>query len=444
MKDTIASISTASGNGAIGIVRISGPKALDIALKLFSCKKLKKNNIEERKMYLGDFSSNGIKDSCLMVYFKAPRSYTGEDMIEFQLHGGRYLCEGVLQEILNSGARLAENGEFSKLAFLNGKMSLDKAEGIIDLIEAESEQEIKAGYELVKGKLFQTVTQIQDQLLEKIALLEMTIDYPEHDDEPLVKNQVENLLEKVKDQIQNLLLNAKYGKTIKNGVNVALVGKTNVGKSSLLNSLLGEERAIVTNIEGTTRDIVKESFVYKGVKFNFIDTAGIRQSDDIVEKLGIEKSKEAMKSADIVLFVVDSSKNFDNEDIEIYNQVKKFKHIVVLNKTDITINQNFQFDNFVEISCLNNMGIESLKEKLYQNSISLSSPNSLVLTNQRHIQALEKALNNIKNLNDISNLSTDILAFELKRLWGILGKITGVSENEKIIDEIFSRFCLGK
>lgn len=444
MKDTIASISTASGNGAIGIVRISGPRALDIALKLFYCKKLTKDNIEPRKMYLGDFNSNKVKDSCLMVYFKAPRSYTGEDMIEFQLHGGRFLCESVLQEVLNSGARLAENGEFSKLAFLNGKMSLDKAEGIIDLIEAESEQEIRAGYELVKGRLFQTVSTIQNQLLEKIALLEMTIDYPEHDDEPMVKSEVNNLLINIKEQIENLLKNASFGKTIKNGVNVALVGKTNVGKSSLLNSLLGEDRAIVTNIEGTTRDIVKESFVYKGVKFNFIDTAGIRNSDDLVEKIGIERSKKAMKSADVVLFVVDTSKQFDDEDKEIYNQVKDFKHVVVLNKTDIKTKQVLPFDDFVEVSCVNNQGIENLKEKLYQDSISLSSPNSLVLTNQRHIQALNEAHNNIEAISDISNLSTDILAFELKRLWSILGKITGVSENEKIIDEIFSRFCLGK
>lgn len=445
MKDTIVGISTPVGNGAIGIVRMSGNDSLKIAMSVFCNKKLTKDNIEPRKMYLGDFVSETVNDSCLMVYFKEPKSFTGEDMVEFQLHGGRFLCEEVLSVLLSKGARLAENGEFSKIAFINGKMSLDKAEGIIDLIEAESESEVKAGYSLVKGRLFEKVKKIQSELLTQIAYLEMTIDYPEHDDESVVIEQTQNILQNISQEISLLLSTSSQGGIIKNGINIAIVGRTNVGKSSLLNALIGEERAIVSNIEGTTRDIVKESYNYKGIKFNFNDTAGLRKSNDIVENIGIEKSKEIIKSADLIIFVVDSSRNMEREDVELYNQIKQLKHIVVLNKTDIKTNQKFNFKDFIEVSCLDNKGIDELKEKIFNNCVACNlNSGGFVLTNKRHIQALSDALELIKDMGCIFNLTSDIIAFELKRIWSVLGKITGESENELIIDEIFSRFCLGK
>ena len=445
MKRTIVAVSTPNGNGAIGIVRMSGEKALDFALNFFSAKNLTKQNIQPRKMYLGDFKGKNIFDKCLMVYFKAPFSFTGEDLVEFHLHGGRFLCEEVLKELVSlEGCSLAENGEFSKIAFMNGKISLDKAEGIIDLIEAESQEEIKAGYELVKGKLFKQVKQMQERLQTQIAHLEMTIDYPEHDYEESAKQDVLTLSNQIKSQIVELLENSKNGQLVKNGVNVALVGKTNAGKSSLLNALVGEDIAIVTDIEGTTRDTIKQTYNYKGVKFNFIDTAGLRQSVDIVEKIGIERSKQAMQNADIVLFVVDGSKNNDEKDNELFESIKKLRHIVVLNKSDLET-KNSVFDNFVAVSCVSGEGIENLKQQIYNMTISSGIDSSkIMITNQRHISALKESLQIFSQIENLENISCDIIAFELKRIWQTLGKITGVSENETIIDEIFSRFCLGK
>lgn len=446
MNQIIASISTPHGSGAIGIVRMSGEHCLTNALKLFKNKKLTKDNIEPRKLYLGDFSGNNIKEKCLMVFFKGPNSFTGEDMVEFQIHGGEFLTQQVLEELINNGAHLAENGEFSKRAFLNGKLSLDEAEGIVDVIDATSKAELKAGFELMKGRLFKKVEEMQNQLTTTLARLEVTMDYPEHDAEEMEKKEALKALNFVEEQTKKLLSNAEHGKYIKSGVNIALIGKPNVGKSSLLNAILGQERAIVTEVKGTTRDTIKETVVYKGVKFNFIDTAGLRESSDIVEQIGINKTKQTIKEADIVVFMLDASKKLSEKDIQIYNSIKNNNPLVVLNKKDIKIKQEYPFETTYEISAFKEEGIEELKELIYKKTIKEKIDTSaMVLTNQRHIKALEKSLELTKNAqNVIMNLSTDIANFEIKKIWTELGKITGVTENEKIIDEIFSRFCLGK
>lgn len=441
--DTIASISTPMGTGAIAIVRMSGKQSLDIAFDLFENKKISKQNIVPRMLYLGKIKNLGEK--CLMVYFQNPNSFTGEDMVEFQVHGGVLLCQEILKMLLEKGARLAENGEFSKRAFLNGKLSLDEAEGIIDVIEATHKAELSAGVELLNGNLFKCVKQMQDMLTTTNARLAVTVDYPEYDDEPVEKQQTKQDIMQIRSQIQKLLANSEYGKQLKTGVKVALVGKPNVGKSSLLNSVLGENRAIVTDVAGTTRDSISEQIVYKGVKIQLVDTAGLRDGGDIVEKIGIDKTKQEIKSANLVVFVV-SKQDFDDQDMQIYNQIKMYNPIVVQNKSETKNIQKYPFDIDVCISAISGHNITAFLDlvidKVYKQRIDNSA---LVLTNTRHIEALKQALESCdKILSLIDQQTVDIVLFEIKSLWGILGKITGESENEKIIDEIFSRFCLGK
>ena len=347
MENTIACISTPLGTGAISIIRISGPQCLNIAKKVFVCKH---KDIVPRYLYLGDFVYKNINDKCLMVHFKAPLSYTGEDMVEFQCHGGEFLAENILKSLLECGANLAENGEFSKRAFLNGKLTLDKAEGIIDVINATSEAELKAGYKILKGELKQTVNKIQGALTEFLARINVDLDYPEHDDEHTTALYVKNGLLNLKAEIESLLKTATTGKVVKNGINVAIIGKPNVGKSSILNALIGENRAIVTNIAGTTRDTIVETINFNGIKFNFIDTAGIRESDDIVEKIGIERSKQSIKEADVVLIVFDNSSDLTVEDKKLLELKKEKKRILILNKTDLVKKLTIQ-EEHIEIKC---------------------------------------------------------------------------------------------
>lgn len=441
--ETIASISTPMGTGAIAIVRMSGKNSLEIAFKLFVNKSLTINNIVPRMLYLGNIK--GLNEKCLMVYFKAPNSFTGEDMVEFQIHGGVLLCQEVLSLLIKNGARLAENGEFSKRAFINGKMSLDEAEGIIDVIDATQKAELEAGFELLNGRLLKTITKIQNELTTLTASLAVTVDYPEYDDEPQELNHAKQQIESVKQEIDLLLKNSEYGKQLKTGVKVAIVGKPNVGKSSILNALLGTDRAIVTNIAGTTRDSISEQMIYKGLKIELIDTAGLREGTDIVEQLGINKTKELIKSANLVVFVI-SKEGIDEQDKEIYNQIKKYNPLIVMNKSDINANIGNDFEPDVIISALNKNDytkvLDAIVDKVYIEKVDNSA---LVLTNQRHIIALEQAKEVCdKILCIIDSQTVDIVLYEINNLWTVLGKITGESENEKIIDEIFSRFCLGK
>ena len=419
---------------------MSGKDVLNIALKIFHCKE---KNIKPRYMYFGKLEvEKEVFEECLMVYFKAPFSYTGEDVVEFQIHGGVLLAQKVVERCLENGCRMAEAGEFSKRAFLNGKITLDKAEAIIGEINAESEGELNSSLKITNGKLGKLVEDEQKTLSELLAEIEVSFDYPENDYEEIVKDKVFEKVKEIKTKNQNLIEVSNSGKYLKNGINVALVGRANVGKSSVLNALLGEERAIVTNIEGTTRDSLTESFFHNGVKINLIDTAGIRETNDVVEKLGIEKSLESIKKADIVLFIHDASQKESEEEKEIAKKLKNKKVINVVNKIDKK-RILAKLKDEVEISALEEKNIHLLKDKIVSEVISVDL-NTFVLTNERHIQILKNAESVMEEVLSLKAESLDVIAMLLKKVWVELGKITGNTENEDIISLIFSKFCLGK
>lgn len=447
---TIVAISTALGNGGISIIRMSGKDALSIAEKVFTNKNTKVIDFEPRKLYLGEFDCGDTKDKCMCVYFKSPFSFTGDDVIEFHCHGGLTLTNKIFEKLVGCGCIPAGKGEFSKLAFLNGKISLDEAEGIIDMINAESESELKYGYELMQGKLKNEIVNIQTELTELLAKIEVTLDYPEEDLEEETTTDIRNKLLSVKERLQTLLSSASLGKAVKDGTKILIYGKTNAGKSSLLNSLLSYNRAIVTDVQGTTRDTLEETFEYKGFKFVLIDTAGIRNSNDLVESIGIEKSKEMLKIADIILFVVDNSRELDSNDLDIICTLKDKNVVVVVNKSDlpskIDTNQ-IPFTNKIHISSTTGENVDNLKELLYKMVTEKNITNSaVVITNARHIDSLKKALDNTDaSLNSLDGeCMLDLVSIDIKNIWLNLGDITGNSNNEDIIDDIFSKFCVGK
>lgn len=445
MEDIICAISTPLGKGAISIVRMSGNGCKEVASKVFSCK-TDMEKITPRQLYLGNFSlEENVKEKCLMVFFAHPNSFTGEDMIEFQLHGGTLLTQKVLSRLVQSGARLAEGGEFTRRAFENGKVSLDEAESIIGEINAESEGELKATLNQAEGKLKKKIRALQASLTENIAQIEATLDYPEEDFEKSAKDQIFENLRLVKRDVTQYLEDSKNARFLSKGISVAIVGSPNVGKSSLLNALLGEDRAIVTDIAGTTRDVLNESIEYRGIRINFIDTAGIRDSEDRVEKIGIERSKKAINEADEVIFVLDGSRAENGQDREIKALLNgKENVLIVVNKADKKrILPNMP--NEIEISALKEENITLLKDKIYNLVIDeqIDYGKTLVI-NERQVSALEECLEVLNQLECSQSESMDIIAMLIKKLWNCLGKITGESENEQIIDLIFSKFCLGK
>lgn len=445
MEKPIVSISTPLGKGAIAIVRMSGKESLSVAFKLFHNSKLTSENIKPRYMYFGNFKlDEGEFEQCLMVYFKAPFSYTGEDIVEFQIHGGVLIAQKVLESCVKAGAKLAEPGEYSKRAFLNGKITLDKAEAIVGEINAETEGELKSSLQVTNGRLAEKISTEQDKLKNMIAEIEAGLDYPDEIDELDLKLNIKERLEGVRTNIKDILQQAQSATYLKNGINVALVGKTNVGKSSVMNAMLGENRAIVTDIKGTTRDAISESFVFEGIKINLIDTAGIRETKDVVENIGIEKSKQNLMQADLVLFVLDGSERESAEDRQIENLLKGKKFITVINKTDKKRVVPKQ-ENEIEISALTNKNIQKLKQKILDMVLEEKIDfNSLVLTNERQIAILQEAKDILDEILNGKENTLDVFAMLIKKLWQTLGKITGNTENEDIIDLIFSKFCLGK
>ena len=446
INDTIVALSTPNLSGAISIVRLSGKNAIEIADKLFKTKKGKKpNTFQARKLELGTIDTGNFQESCLCVVFKEPFSFTGENLVEFQLHGGMKIAEGIISACLDNGARMATNGEFTKRAFMNGKMTLSSAEGMMDMINAESEAEIRAGYNLLKGKLSTLASEAQNELTDLLSEIEVSFDYPEETIEYVTKKSVKERLEKLYNQISSTLETAKTGRLLKNGVNVLILGKPNVGKSSLLNRLLSFDRAIVTDIAGTTRDTIEDTFSINGTNFNIIDTAGIHSTQDKVEKIGVDKAKSLVTSADIVLFVKDLTQGETKEDLEIENLIKNTKHIIVYNKSDLSKNTTTKNDNELFISAKNNVNIDILKEKLYNlSNTSSAMHSSVIITNERHKDALTRAKQSINQALNNMDLSLDLISIDLKLAYSALGEITGNTTGEDIIDAIFSKFCLGK
>ena len=449
-NDTICAISTPIGTGGISIVRMSGSNALAIAFKIFSSKNVSQESIKPRYFYLGNIHTADVNEKCMMVYFKAPYSYTGEDLVEFQCHGGVLVTQKVLQSLIESGARIAQGGEFTKRAFVNGKLSLDEAEGVIDVINAESESELKASYGLLKGNLHKEVEKLQNIITDILSEINVTFDFPENDDEEVTSADVLEKLTRAQKTLDHIIKTSTTGLKLKTGTKVVIVGKPNVGKSSVMNAMLGTDRAIVTSIQGTTRDVLEETYIYKGVKFNLIDTAGLHDSNDLVESIGINKAKEILKNADIVLIVVDGSQELDNFDKDIIKLLNDKKVIVVVNKCDLKQKINSSIlphAEHMECSALENKGITEIKDKIYNMVIDekVLSQN-VIITNIRHAEALSKSneiiLRVITDLQDGANL--ELVSLNLQSAWETLGLITGVSGTEEIIANIFSKFCVGK
>lgn len=454
---TIVAISTAPAIGGIGIIRMSGEKVFEILDKIFIAKNIE--DISKIKGYTMKYGkivdNNEIIDEVLVSYFKAPKSYTSENMCEINSHGGIIVVKKILELCLKNGAILAEPGEFTKRAFLNGRIDLTQAEAIIDVINAKTDKELKASVNQLEGFLKAQIENIRKKAIDLIVDIEASIDYPEYDVEEVTYEKSKYMLENIKEELEKLSKSFETGKIIKDGIKMAIIGRPNAGKSSLLNEILKEERAIVTNIAGTTRDTIEEQIIIGGIPFKIIDTAGIRKANDEIEKIGIEKSRKVAKESDIIIAVFDNSEKLTEEDFEILEFIKNKNAIIILNKIDL-LEDNKEIINEIEkvgkkiikISLLKKLGIELLYDELIQkfnlNEISLDNEN--IITNLRHKNLIDNAIKSTKEAIESlkNNMPVDIIAINIKDILEELGKITGESVSEDIIKEIFSKFCLGK
>jgi len=460
IDDTIAAISTPLGEGGIGIVRVSGPKAIDAVKNIF--KPLREKDLSIVKTYTVHYGKiiNPIDqayiDEVLVTVMRAPKSYTGEDVVEVNCHGGVVAVEKVLELILKQGVRLAEPGEFTKRAFLNGRIDLSQAEAVIDIIRAKTEAGLRIAGRQLSGELKEKINTLRQKIIHLIAHIEVSIDYPEYEfDEVSPQVSIKNLDELIL-QVSKLLLSYERGKIFKEGITAVIAGKPNVGKSSLLNALLRKKRAIVTDIPGTTRDVIEDYLNLKGIPVKVVDTAGIRETEDLVEKLGVEKTREYLNEADVTLFVVDGQQGIDENDLKILNLINKEKSLLVLNKIDLITNdlnleeysQKTGVKMIVPFSAKNLTGLETLENKLYELLLPEQEAltESALVSNLRHKNYLEKALlalSSAKNLV-LAGEPEDIVAIDLKEALTALGAITGETLGEDIINEIFAQFCVGK
>ncbi len=457
MTETIAAISTAIGESGIGIVRMSGKDSIKIAREVF--KRASDMDIvasdNKRLLYGHIIDNNEIIDEVLIAFMDAPYTYTREEMVEIYCHGGIIPVKKILESLLRKGARLAERGEFTKRAFLNGRLDLSQAEAVIDIIKAKTEKSYDISLKQLEGSLSHEIQAIRQILLKMIAHIEVSIDFPEDDIEEVT---TKDLLEDgflVRDRIEKLLKTADRGKIMRDGLNTVILGTPNVGKSSLLNAVLRENRAIVTEIPGTTRDIIEEYINIDGIPLKIMDTAGIRATDDLVEKIGVDKAKETLEMADLIIAIFDISRELNKDDYHIMELIKDKKTIVLLNKTDLPrLYEDKYFSNYFEnsqiinSSMIKNIGIEELEDAIrnmfYDGDINIDS--EMVINNIRHKNQLELASINIKSvLDDLKRgVPLDCLEVDLRSCWENLGEITGESLNEDILDKIFSEFCIGK
>ena len=460
MESTIAAIATATGTGGIGIIRMSGKECFNILKKIFipKNKNLKMDDVQGYTLkygYIIDSENKEKIDEVLVSFFKAPKSYTTENMCEINSHGGTLIEQKILEQCLKNGAELAQPGEFTKRAFLNGRIDLSQAESVIDLINSKTEKEAKASFSQLQGNLSKKINEIRDKLLDIMADIEASIDYPEYDIEETTKPKLLAVLKETTDKLINLQNSFENGKILRDGVKTVIIGKPNAGKSSLLNIMLDEERAIVSDIEGTTRDTIEEFININGVPLKLIDTAGIRNAKDRIEEIGIKKAIDLIEEADLVIAIFDETKDLTEEDEKILELTKNKKTIALLNKSDLgqknekTINYIKQKNKCViEASMRSKKGIDKLYleiEKSFKlNEIDIGK--ETVITNIRHKNQIDKALNNVENaiktINDM--MPIDIVAIQIKQILQDLGNITGDNVSEDIINEIFSKFCLGK
>lgn len=436
---------------------MSGEKTFEILEKIF--KPLSKQNVEEIKGYTIKYGhimeGDEIIDEVLVSYFKAPKSYTTENMCEINSHGGNIIVKKILELCLKNGADLAEAGEFTKRAFLNGRIDLVQAESVIEVINSKSQKEAKTGMNQLEGKLSKKIKEIKQEILDTLVNIEVTIDYPEYDVPEVENAETENMFKSVEEKLIKLENSFDNGKIIKNGINTAIIGKPNAGKSSLLNAILNENRAIVTEYEGTTRDTIEEMVNINGIPINLIDTAGIRETEDYVERIGITKSREMAENADLIIAIFDGSKELEKEDIDILEMIKDRKSIIILNKLDLESKITEADErlknaskNIIKISALNKIGLEELENKITElfnlNEINLND--DLIITNIRHKNLISQAIKNTEDARKALNekMPLDIVTIFVKNIIASMDEITGEIASEDIINEIFSKFCLGK
>ena len=448
MNDTICAISTALGVGAISIIRVSGEEAINKVANLFDGKNL--NEVKSHTIHYGHIISNGeIIDEVLVTILKAPKTYTKEDIVEINSHGGISTTKKILEILIENGIRLAEPGEFTKRAFLNGRLDLTEAEAVNSLIKSRTDLERKLALNTLSGKVSKKINKVREIIVELLANIEVNIDFPEYED--ALEITLENLppkLNEIKKELENLLEEGKIGKIIENGIKVAIVGRPNVGKSSILNALLKENKAIVTDIAGTTRDIVEGEVELKGIALKFIDTAGIRKTKDIVEKIGVDKSLEMIDESDLVIHVLNNNEVLTEEDKEIMEKIKDKTHITFINKSDLPTKLKIEKKDVVKGNTMDLNGLDELKNKIVElfDLERINNSNLEIVSSVREIGLLKEALNNINQaLNNVSSkLPVDMIAIDIKKAWDLLGEITGESYQDELLDILFSKFCLGK
>lgn len=453
MNDTICAIASSQGVGAIAIVRVSGEESIKIVNSIFKGKDL--NKVNSHTINYGHITDNNeVIDEVLVSVMKAPRTFTTEDVVEINTHGGIAPTNKVLELLLEKGCRLAEPGEFTKRAFLNGRIDLLEAEAVMDMIDSKTEAQRKMAANQIDGKTSNLINELRNDMVQIISNINVNIDYPEYDDVDIITNDLLiPKITKLKEKIQRILKESENGKIIKEGIKTSIIGRPNVGKSSLLNALLQEDKAIVTNIAGTTRDIVEGQISINGILLNMIDTAGIRETEDIIEAIGVEKSLKIMEESDLVLFMLNNNEKLSEDIKELLEKIANRKYLVLINKTDLESKLDrselkVDPDRIIELSIIENKGIDSLKDKIVElfNLNELETKDPTYLSNSRSISILKRCLNRVKDIEKAlkENMPIDMIELDIKSIWEELGTINGSTYEEELLDEMFSRFCLGK
>ena len=450
MNDTIAAISTSLGVGAISIIRVSGLEAIKEVNKITKANILEKESHTIIYTYIEE--NNETIDEVLVTIMKAPKTFTREDIVEINCHGGIATTKKVLELLLKQNIRLAEPGEFTKRAFINGRIDLTQAEAVMDLINVKSDAARQIAINNLKGKTTKKIKILREKISDILTNIEVNIDYPEYQDiEEMTVEKIENELDNIKYELDKIIENSKNSKIIKDGISIAIIGRPNVGKSSILNMFSGYEKAIVTDIAGTTRDVVEESIILDGIQLNLIDTAGIRQTKDIVEQIGVERSKQAIETADLVLLVLNNNEQLKKEDKDLLELSKNKKRIIIINKNDldqkIDINE-LKREEIVTTNTIKDDGIKELKEKIKEmfNLEKITTKDYNYVSNINQLRKIEESRNSIENIrkNIENNLPIDIIEIDLKYIWDVLGEIIGETYQEELLDNLFSKFCVGK